>query len=136
MWLCSTAPSLFAERLLDVLCLLLHNAMGLSLGKNINEHEEIRVSTLAQLQLCVILGAVYKLLELYVLLMLGLSVIGERERANLVVRSGGIFCIIIVVRTSCKCACAALYALLFIRNYFQMFYAFSHTVPRDMRRSI
>ena len=40
--------------------------MGLSLAKNINEHKEIRVSTLAQLQLCVILGAVYKLLELYV----------------------------------------------------------------------
>ena len=29
--------------------------LGLSLAKNINEHEEIVLSTLAQLQLCVIL---------------------------------------------------------------------------------
>ena len=43
--------------------------------------------------------------------------IGERERANLVVRSSGIFCLYIYIyvrrRTSCKCACAASYTLLF-----------------------
>ena len=46
--------------------------------------------------------------------------IGERERANLVVRSSG-FLYIRRRRTSCKCACAAFYALLFIRNYFLIF---------------
>ena len=44
-------------------------------------------------------------------------IIGERERA---------------VRTSCKCACAASNAFLYPNN----FYTFSHTLPRDVRRSI
>ena len=69
-----------------------------------------------------------------------LCLIGERERANLVVHSSGIFYIYIykfiyIRPPSCKCACAALYALLFIRKYFQIFYTFSHTVPRADRSS-
>ena len=59
-----------------------------------------------------------------------IHIIGERERANLVVRSSGIFCLYYYIRlcrrTSCKCACAASNALLFIRNHFQIFTHF-HT---------
>ena len=53
-------------------------------------------------------------------------IIGERERANLVVRSSGFFYLHIRQCTSCKCACAALYVFLFIRNYFIIFTHF-HT---------
>ena len=64
-------------------------------------------------------------------------IIGERERANLVVRSSGIFCLykIYIRRTSCKCACAASNALLFIRNFsFQFFTHFhlSRYAPIDL----
>ena len=62
-------------------------------------------------------------------------IIGGRERANLVVRSSGILYVRSrsvrtayrprACRTSCKCACAALYGLLFY------FCTFSHAVPRQ-----
>ena len=59
-----------------------------------------------------------------------MCVIGERERANLVVRSSGIFCLYIYIyicrrRTSCKCACAASNALLLNFQFFTHF----HTLP-------
>jgi hypothetical protein len=66
-------------------------------------------------------------------------IIGERERANLVVRSSGIFCVYIYIYAAVRrvSAHARLLTRFFLSEIISKFlHIFTHAASRDMRRSI